>query len=62
MMAFTDDDLKRAKENINDPYVQALLARLEAAENFIEVGALSQGVSIAKLAVAELKWRKAAGK
>lgn len=44
----------------NDFY--ALLTRLQAAERYIEVGALTQSVNPTELAIAELNWRKAAGK
>ena len=70
-MSFTDDDLKRLKEEIEDGFygsnrdrLNALLARLEAAEKLISL----RGVRIQmerndrKIETAAWAWRKAAGK
>lgn len=69
-MSFTDDDLKRLKEGIRTGnfdfteallpgQMQALLARLEAAENW----ALALlGTDITKARQDEEAWRKACGK
>lgn len=66
----TDEELKRLKESDSDDgwhrleatTLDALIARLEAAEKFIEVGALTQSVTPTDLAMAELKWREVSGK
>lgn len=42
--------------------IAALITRLEAAEKYIEIGALTQSVTPNDLAMAELKWRESAGK
>lgn len=67
-MPFTDDDLKRAKEELSKarrcewpfPDAEALLFRLEAAEKVAE--AVEHGSAAVVIDALLKKWRKAAGK
>lgn len=74
-MSFSDDDLKRLKIGACDPrlintveMVQALLARLEAAERIMRAehnddsGTMSRCISPCELCEAMEAWRKASGK
>lgn len=70
-MSFSDDDLKRLKEIINEHGLithnmganvyKALLARLDAAEAFGEMMCLTYGDDAEKTILYEA-WRKEAGK
>lgn len=76
MISFTDDDLKRLKESLNGELpefstwaksdlkvLKSLLARLEAAENYIahSHGPASPFCCEKEIAL-DKEWRKAAGK
>lgn len=66
MTAFTDDDLKRLKDEkdfliYHRWIVPALLARLEAAEKYIEIVAGEEPLGAFDTEAYEA-WRKAAGK
>lgn len=70
MNAFSDDDLKRLKEKILDgdftsqetSDLEALLARLEAAEKALELHYEHSGFPELEDEVAYQTWKKAAGK
>lgn len=68
MSAFTDDDLKRMKKELHDGLMfnsdrfdlEALLSRLEAAEDVIQSHRLNGKIDVLDYAYA--KWRKKTGK
>jgi hypothetical protein len=67
MNAFTDDELKRLKERIDfvglkDDEINALLARLEAAEKFCDAWQCECSQACDTCTEALNAWRKACGK